>query len=564
MGMRKERKRRMRERMKATGKKRIASILAGLLAISLAIAGCGGEENADKNGDSSVTASSGADAEGSSDSVSSDSEKTLIFATSQTCSTLDPANEYDSWYTVRYGVGQTLTQFDDEMTAQPWLIEDYDLSEDNLTWTFTIRDDVTFSNGNPLTAEAVKSSLERVFAESNRAASFFEYEEMTASGQTLTITTKTPCANMLGMLADPLFVIIDTSVDLEDIADVGPIGTGPYVFSSFDVTSHECKVVKNEQYWGGDVPLDEVTFQMFDDSSTQSYAMQAGEVDAAYNVGMNEIDQFKDNADYTVSECVGGRTDFGFINQSGVLSDLTLRQAIIRAADRETYCTYQLNGAFAAGSAPLASSLDYGFVDLIDENSYDVESANALLDEAGYVDVDGDGYREDTNGNAMSIKLVTYTTRPELGTIAEAYQTSLEEVGIALEVQTTDSDTCYNILETGEGFDIMLLNINAVSTGDPENFFYSYFVTPTENNQNYNTFGYSNETFDSIMETLSDTFDTEERKQLIVEAQQILMDDACCIYFCYPIMNLVSKDEVTGFVSNPADYYWLTENVDTE
>ena len=115
------------------------------------------------------------------------------------------------------------------MNIQPWLAESWEISDDKLTWTFKIRD-VKFSNGRPLTAEAVKASLERAFAKNTRAATFFTYTNMTADGQILKITTDKPAPSMLGYLADPLFLIVDVESEKErNFATQGPICTGPYV-----------------------------------------------------------------------------------------------------------------------------------------------------------------------------------------------------------------------------------------------------------------------------------------------------------------------------------------------
>lgn len=548
--------------MKKNGKKLFALIL-GLTMTASMITGCSsGFDSGTKAATKGTTEGSSTVTQGTTvaDQKQIKDGGEIVFATSQTCYTLDPASNYDSWYMVRYGVGQTLTKFDDTMTPKPWLLADEGtLADDTLTWTFTIRDDVTFSNGNKLTAEAVKSSIERIFEKSDRATSYFEYTDIKADGQTLTIVTKEPCANMKGMLADPLFVIIDTTdLDESKVEDDGPIGTGPYKFVSFNATTYECVVKKNENYWGKTKPkLDKVTFRMFDEASTQAYALQSGEVDSAYNVGMTFISDFRnDTANYTVSECASGRTDWGFLNQNGVLKDKVLRQAIMKAADKEGYCSGLLYGAYVAGTTPIPASLDYGYGELNDENTYDKEGAIAMLDEAGYKDTDGDGYLETPDGEKINLSLVTYTTRPELQIISEAFQNSCKEIGIQISLNYRDSDTCYNLMGQGD-YDIMLLNINSVNTGDPENHFKTYF----SKNGTWNTFGYFNQEFEDYMTQLADTSDTDARKDIIKEASQVLMDDACCIYFCYPAMNFVSNTTTVGFESSPADYYWLTENV---
>ena len=162
---------------------------------------------------------------------------TLKVGVTNFADTLEPTENYFSWVVMRYGMGETLVKFDEKMNATPWLAESWKISDDKLTWTFKIRDNVKFSNGKPLTAEAVKASLERSFKKNNRAETFFKYTEMKADGQTLTIKTEKPSPSMPGFLADPLFLIVDVSSEGErDFAKQGPICTGPYVCESFVTT----------------------------------------------------------------------------------------------------------------------------------------------------------------------------------------------------------------------------------------------------------------------------------------------------------------------------------------
>ena len=134
-----------------------------------------------------------------------------------------------------------------------------------------------------MTPEAVKASLERTFELSDRAATFFDPESIEVDGQNLLIRTKDPVAVVPGSLADPLFLIVDTTADTDSFAMSGPICTGPYAVESFNPTD-SCIVVKNEYYWDGEVPLDKVTLKCIDDQTTRSMALQTGEIDIAYNL----------------------------------------------------------------------------------------------------------------------------------------------------------------------------------------------------------------------------------------------------------------------------------------
>lgn len=162
-------------------------LTAAICAGTLLVTGCGGGDGGDsKSGNPEV----------------------LKVGVTNFADTLEPTQNYFGWVVMRYGLGECLTKFDEKMNIQPWLAEKWEVSDDKLTWTFKIRDNVKFSNGTPLTAEAVKNSIERAFAKNTRAATFFEYESMTADGQNLIIKTKKPLPGMPGYLADPLFIQI--------------------------------------------------------------------------------------------------------------------------------------------------------------------------------------------------------------------------------------------------------------------------------------------------------------------------------------------------------------------
>ena len=526
------------------GTKKILALLLCLAMTGTLLSGCGGggsEDSADGTG-------------------SRGGSKSLVIGTGQSCGTLDPLQSYDGWYAVRFGFGQTLTKLNDDFSVSGWLVEDdYTVNEDNTVWTFTIRDDVTFSNGAKLTAELAKASLENVYENGTRGTEYFTPASIEAEGQTLTITTENPEPILPNKLADPYFTIIDTTVDMTNIADEGPIGTGPFVVESFDPTTKETVVVKNENYWGGEVLVDQITFVYTEDQSTLTMGLQSGDFDAVYNVSMTSIGDFEDNDDYIIVRTASGRTTHGFMNQNGVLGDETLRQAIMRYINKESYCEDLLNGEYVVGKTLLTSASAYGYDELTDINAYDPESAVQLLDEAGYEDIDGDGFRETPDGEEINLRFVYYTGRPEQQIVVEATQLELARLGIQVTPEVHDTQTVIDMLGSGD-YDMLCMSINVLNCGDPENHMTTYFKT----GGSYNASGYSSVEFDAIMDELTVTADPEQRVELVKEAEQILMDDSVCIYYCYPIMNFVTKSSVSGITSTPADFYWVSEDTDVQ
>ena len=473
---------------------------------------------------------------------------TMTIGVTSFADTLEPTEQYFSWVISRYGVGQGLTRFDEEGNMVPCLATEWTNSEDGKTWTFTIREGVKFSNGNDMTPELVKASLERTIEMSNRVPEFFDIDTIEVDGQNITFNLNRANANMAGCLADPLFLIMDTSIDNSNIAMDGPVCTGPYAFQSFD-PSGDAVVVRNEYYWDGDVPNDSVTLRIIGDQTTRSMALQSGEIDVAYNLKTENVFEFDGNDNYNIQSLESLRSTYAFMNQNGALGDLALRQAVLRGLDKETYTSVLLEG----GVPP---TLDYGYDDLNDENAYDPDGAKQVLEDAGYKDVDGDGYVEDPDGNPVELTFVYYDSRAELGVYAQAAQASLKEIGINIKLDCVSYETLLDRRDSSQ-YDLLIWNVLVANTGDPENYLRENWYSTSANN----TAGYANEDVDKWLDELAETIDTDARKELIVKIQQAIMDDAATVFFGYENTFLISKASVEGLVMYPMDYYWVTADM---
>ena len=486
------------------------------------------------------------------------SKDTLRVGVTNFADSLEPTENAFGWVVMRYGMGETLTKFDEKMNIQPWLAEKWTISDDKLTWTFKIRDGVKFSNGNPLTAEAVKASIERAFAKNTRAATFFKYTDMKAEGQKLIITTDKPAPSMPGYLADPLFLIVDVSAEKDrDFAKQGPICTGPYVCESF--VKEKAVMKKNPNYWDGEVPFETVEIPSIDDPNTRAMALQSGEVDMAVNIAPGDVGLFNDTGKYHVDKIASLRTVLARINEKGILGDPKVRAAFISMCDRKSYNEVILKGTFIEGKAPVPPSLDYGFDQLSDPNHYDIERAKKLLDEAGWKDTDGDGIR-DKDGKPLSVDFIVYNSRAELPIYAEAVQADGKKIGFDIKVKTVD----YNLLDkigiNGE-YDLLISNIITANTGDPEIYLNWYWRTNKDGDNQQNGSGYSNPEYDAKCAALAVEFDPAKRRQLMIEMQQILLNDAAALFLGYPETNIISSTKITGATMYPSDYYWITNKI---
>ena len=442
------------------------------------------------------------------DNSSSADKGVLKVGVTNFADTLEPTQNFFGWVVMRYGLGECLTKFDEKMNVQPWLAESWSISDDHMTWTFKIREGVKFSNGNPLTAEAVKASIERAFAKNNRAATFFKYKEIKAEGQVLTIVTEKPMPNMPGFLADPLFIIVDTSAEgSRDFAKEGPICTGPYMVESF--VKEKAVMKKNPNYWDGEVPYDKVEIIFMGDASAKANALKAGDVDLVENItNVSDIQTLQADDSFTVDIASGVRCGFAWMNFNGVLGNETLRQAIQMAVDHDTICASNtIGGLYTAGYSVLPSTLAYGYENLENPYPYDPDAANKLLDDAGIVDTDGDGIRE-LDGQNINLRCVSYENRL-LNDFSDAYALYLAEIGIGVTADYGSSDDQWSKLVAGQ-YDFNNNNWTTVGNGDPTEYMANWY---SKAEANY--CGYASDEYDALYEELLSEFDPEKRAELL-------------------------------------------------
>lgn len=494
---------------------------------------------------------------GGGDKKASGPKDTLKVGITNFADSLETTDNYFGWQVMRYAVGESLVRFDEKMNAKPWVAESWKVSDDKMSWTFKIRD-IKFSNGNKVTGEAVKKSIERTFKKSTRAKSMFEYDSITANGQEVTIKTKKPVAVLPGLLGDPLFIIVDVTEDgKRDFAKQGPVCTGPYVVKTF--TKAKCELEANANYWDGKVPFKNMVINTIDDPNTRAMALQKGEVDVAVNIASGDLDLFKDTKKFTVSSIASLRSVLARMNvhKERPLSDLKVRQALIRSLDRETYAKVLLKGTFLPGGPMIPPSADFGFDELMkmDQDQYNVESAKKLLAEAGWKDTNGDGF-VDKNGKNLELDFVFYSGRAELPLYAEATQSDAKKVGIKVNLKNVDYNVLDGIGTRGE-YDLLISNILTEPARDPEYFLNMYWKT----NDPQNGSGYSNPEYDALSDKLAMEFDPAKRREIVIDMQKIVMKDSGALIFGYPQTNMVSNKTVKNANIMPCDYYWITKEI---
>ena len=463
---------------------------------------------------------------------------------------LNPHDNYSGWSAIRYGVGETLFKYNDNMEVEPWLATDYEFVDD-LTVKITLRDGVKFSSGRAMDAQAVKECLEDLISVHDRAPYDLKIDHIEADGQILTIYTTEPCPAIINYLGDPYGAIIDMEYGIQgEGGSANVAGTGPYIATN--VTSTQIDLTKNEDYWGGDVKVDKITVKSFADGSALTAALQTGDVQGTYGLQYDNYVLFDQNPDYTIHSSATSRCFFGQFNMdSELMQDQNIRKAVEMGIDKEGFCSVIMQGRGIPAKGAFPSSFSYGN-DAVNTVSYDPEEAKKLLEESGWKDTDGDGYA-DKDGQKLTINWLTYPTRLEQPKLAEYAQATLKEIGIDLQVNNTSDHRTY--AENGD-FDVYVSSTTTAPTGDPEYFFTST-VTGAKNYGNY-----QNEEVTKLTDQLHQTFDKEKRGELAVKLQQQILDDDAFFFVSHLNMGIVTKSNVTGLEAHPCDYYEITADLD--
>ena len=511
-------------------RKRVLALLAAACLSAALLAGCGGDGGSEETDGAFVLGDTTFNAENEEPDV-------------------NPHNAYSGWACIRYGVGETLFRWSDSMEIEPWLATGYERT-DEYTWVITLRDGVTFSSGRPLDGQAVQACLTHLVETHDRARGDLMIESIAAEGQTVTITTAEPRPTLLNYLSDPYGCIIDMEAGVTEEGVV--VGTGPYVGTSLK-SGEELDLVKNETYWGGTPGYDRIKVLTITDGDTLTMALQSGQIDAAYGLPYASYPLFE-NEDYTISSCATSRTFFLHMNfESAVIQDDAVRRAIAMGVDKERFVEDLLDGNGYVAAGPFPDSFSFGGGAVTDRD-YDPEGAKALLEQAGWVDTDGDGIRE-KDGQKLTIRYLTYPSRQELPLLAEAIQASLGDIGIEVVVNVTAD---HNSIRVDPGaWDVYASAMVTAPTGDPAYFFTTHCLDDSAVNNGH----YHSDALEAQAAALDGAFDPAQRAELAVAMQQTILDDDAFVFCSHLQMTMISRADVAGLTAHPCDFYEITADL---
>lgn len=541
--------------MKKTMKKVVAAVVAAMMMLSLAA--CGGKKTDDTAAAEKTTAAAGEETKAAEETKTSDGEmKVMNFGSTGYFATekLDPANGWDGWYMMYHGTTETLFKLDETITPRPFLAQSCE-SDDNLNWTITLRDDVTFQNGEKMTGDAVRKCFERTYELSDRAKEQIPIESIEADGQTVTIHLQSENVTLLNDLTDPLWSVYDSeNSNFEDALYC----TGPYIVTEFEPYV-ETVVKKYDGYWGGDPKLDEAHFITISDTEALSMALQNGEIDLSVAMPTSAISTFEGNSEFVVDAVTTSRGNRMYYNMDRpAMADVAVRKAIAMCIDRDGVAASIYNGMATPSWGIFPEFLPYGGTEglTLSVDQYDPEGAKALLAEAGWSDTNGDGTL-DKDGVELSLRAITFSSRKELGQFLELLQAELSGIGIKLQVDVLENTS--DVTASGD-YDLDCETGVMAPTGNPQYFINIMAVTGASSNYSH----YSNPELDALAAELEKTADENMRIELVHQIVQMILDDnALTVYNHQKFTNIYSSN-VKNFGTHPSEYYLLDVNTDIE
>ena len=452
----------------------------------------------------------------------------------------------------------------------PGLAESWEGSEDGLTWTYTLRPDLKWSDGEPLTAEDIVYTINRSRREQwlNHSATVANLKAEAPDERTVVITSEVP---------DPKLPTMDVYIVPKHIYEKVPadelskydardgVGSGPFTLTEWK-KGQFWRMEANPNYWGEKPEIDEVVFRVFRNAAAMVAALRQGELDAAHDVPSQAFQQLDSEEGIVPVEGHQGGFDELAINAGHAYGkphpaamDFQVRQAIAHAIDKETIVERVLAGIGTPATTMSPSANPDWIPELSEEEIYefDLEKAKSILEEAGYRDTDGDGIREMPNGGRPLV--FRYALRSESDVaqpIAEFVRGWLREIGIDTTTKSYDDGQLIDVIGRGE-YELFVWGWTPFVDPDP---MLSYFqcnqlsMDPENPSNYYNDASWCDPEYDRLYKEQNVELDPERRREIVGEMLRMFYESASYIVLYYsPDLQAYRTDRFEGWLRQPAD-----------
>ncbi|MGY1683409.1 ABC transporter substrate-binding protein [Geodermatophilus sp. SYSU D01176] len=441
---------------------------------------------------------------------------TLVAAVSAQPDQFDPhvTTAYPSFQVLENVYDTLVVPNAEDLTMEPSLAESWETSEDQLTWTFTLQDGVTFHDGSEFDSADVVYSYRRIIDEDlTNADRFVNVAAVEAPDpRTVVIRLSQPTPNLLeriGAFKGMAILPENAAEDLDLTTEAN--GTGPFQLESSDASS--TVLTAYAEHWGGAPSVDGVEFRYITEPAAALTALQNGEVQWTDNVPPQQIESLE--GDDTVELQTTPSVDYWYLSMNygrPPFDNRDVRRAISFAIDREAVA----EAAWFGAAQPNQTAIPEGSAFYFDYAPFqpDPEQARQLLQQAGVQ-------------TPLTMGLMVTDQFPETVTAAQVIASQLEPIGITVEIETLDFATWLD--RQGQG-DYDAFYLGWLGNLDPAAFYQDQHITDGTNNYQ----GYSNPQVDQLLQAGAVEPDEAARKQLYDQAAQLIVDDVSYLYLYNP------------------------------
>lgn len=482
------------------------------------------------------------------DLISNGGELTVVRL--QDATRLDPhfITDIPSANIVYQKVYETLVVPDQDMNIQPLLATEWEVIDETI-WNFTLKEGVTFHDGSPFNAEAVKTTFDRLLdpnTGSPQREKFAMINEIKVIDEyTVQFQLDYPYAPLLSILASNEGSIISPKV-IEvnpDKLTEHPVGTGPFIFEEWK-SGQEISLMKNENYWGEKPNVDRVVFKVIPEDGTRLAMVETGEAHINDQVPVTEIERIEASPSMGLYRTEGLAVEYiGFNTKKAPLDNVNVRKAISHAIEREAIINGVYNNVGTLANAAM-SPMVFGHSSNVQPYEYDLNEAKKLLKEAGFEE-------------GLTLNLLTSDRRERIN-MAEVIQSQLKGIGVDVNIQVMEYGAYIDTIAQS-GHDLFIGGWGN-ATGDGDYNQYNLFHTASQGTPG-NHFYYSNPEVDEIIEEARRVTDEPKRKELYEQAMQIQLEEAVYI----PIRNYehmaVHSHNVSDFWINAANYLMINDAI---
>ncbi len=502
-------------------------------AATVGLAACGG------GGGGGGTSDSGAPADGGD----------LTIARAADIISMDKTTTFDnnSIYVMEQIMEPLFTVSADGTEVEPYLATDYKVSDDKLTYTITLRKDVTFSNGDPMTAADVKFSIDEDTKTGDEGWGFINsaIDTVTAvDDSTVEIKLKYAWAPLLADLSLFSNGIIPNNYGGKTAEEFykAPVGTGPFVWDSWKQGQY-VKVTANKDYWSPEKPhLDSVTWTVVPDANTRKLQLQGGQIDIDDTPDWSSFSSMKDMPGINAQTFESTRMDYLSLNeQRPPFQDVHVRRAIAYAVDRDAMVKAVLYGNGTPATSLLSPGTPF-FSKNAGGATFDVAKAKEEMAQSSVP-------------QGFSTSLLISSGNPDQASVAQILQSELKEIGIDLKITQLDP-TANKQARLKADFD-MAMQAWTMDIPDPDEWT-SFAVDPEGGSHSSFTY-YNNPDVVALNKQAQQEIDESKRADLYEQLQQKTSEDAYLTYLYYSPYVYAMTDKVKGFHVTPLGNYHLED-----